>query len=172
MNIVFLDIDGVIQPYNTSIDLNNKIIKKVLIQKFGVDYLKYDSLELYDVYYNWNKKALERLREILQQTNSKIIVSSDWRDENKPYKIKDYLRIHQLDDYWFEDNIIDKKYGMNPFKKRYMEISQSIYDYPITNFVILDDMVELKKYYPDNFVETYNYLSRENVNDAIRILKH
>ena len=43
--------------------------------------------------------------------------------------------------------------------------------YPIDNFVVLDDMKESIKYYPNNAVITKDYMSITDMNDCIKILK-
>ena len=174
MNIVFLDIDGVLQPYDAEfrfLNLDRSIIDKLSL-KYGVDYSKYSFYDVAAVYYDWDEQAVSRLRYILNETNSKIITSSDWRNAKDLYKIRDLLKIYELDNYWLDDNIILKYELGDTFPLiRAREIKHSIDKYNLDNFVILDDMKELSDYYPDNSVITNNIISIDNMNDCINILK-
>ena len=76
-----------------------------------------------------------------------------WED-----KMLDLLRIHDLDKYWYADNIVIKKPIM-AFEQRYLEITDSLNRYPIDNYVVLDDMKALGEYFPNNSVITNDYIS-------------
>ena len=175
MKIVFLDVDGVLQPYDAEyrfyeIDKKAKRLVFDLSEKYDVDYEKYSIYDILAVYYDWNTEAVERLRKVLDETNSKIIISSDWKSEKFPYKMRDLLKIHNLDKYWYCDNTIIRK--VLPMEEvRHLEIEDSLKKYSIDNFVVLDDLKKLGIYYPNNSVITYNYMSINNMNDCIKILK-
>ena len=82
----------------------------------------------------------------------------------------DLLKIQGLDKYYYADNpyIID---GSSYYRNRAKEIDISLSKYDINNYVILDDMVELIRYFPDNFVCVRNYIQDRDVENAIKILK-
>ncbi len=108
MNIVFLDIDGVLQPYNSGyrfLNVDKRIIRNLSMQ-YNIDYSKYDFWDVASVYYDWDEQAISRLKYILDETNSKIIISSNWRSNIYPNKMRDLLTIQGLGNYWFADNII------------------------------------------------------------------
>ncbi len=175
MNIVFLDIDGVLQPYDTKdrfyeIDKKAKQLVIDLSEKYNIDYSKYSIFDILMVYYDWHKGAVGRLKTILDTTDSKIIISSDWKSAKLPNKMHDLLKIHDLDKYWYADNIIIKRPIM-AFEQRYLEINDSLNKYPINNYVVLDDMKALGEYFPNNSVITNDYISINDMNDAIKILK-
>ena len=175
MKIVFLDIDGVLQPYDSEyrfyeIDKKAKRIVYDLSEKYDVDYEQYSIYDILAVYYDWNMEAILRLKKVLDETNSKIIISSDWKSERFPHKMRDLLKIHDLDKYWYCDNTIIRK--ILPMAEiRHLEIEDSLKKYPIDNFVVLDDLKKLGDYYPNNSVITYDYMSINNMNDCIKILK-
>ena len=176
MKVVFLDIDGVLQPYESEyrfyeIDKKAKRIVFDLSEKHDVDYEKYSIYDILAVYHDWNLEAVERLRSILDETKAKIIISSDWKSERFPYKMRDLLKIHNLDKYWYADNIIIRKPSSSTYEIRHLEIDDSLKQYPIDNYVVLDDMKKLREYYPDNSVITYDHISITDMNDAIKILK-
>ena len=175
MKVVFLDIDGVLQPDNTKnnfyeIDAKAKKIVKYLSEKYNVDYGKYSIYDILMVYYDWHPQAIKRLKSVLDITNSKIIISSDWKNDKLPDKMHDLLRIHDLDKYWYCDNITIKK-PLMPYEIRHLEIEDSLKKYPIDNFVVLDDLEELEIYYPKNSVITSDYISILDMNECIKILK-
>ena len=174
MKVIFLDIDGVIQPYDADYrfyaikEQNEKI--NILSKEYKVDYSQYSAYDVMAAYYDWNPQAISRLKYILEQTNAKIISSTDWKRDNKPFLIRDLLKLYNLDKFWYADNIIIK--DQKPiYEIRNLEIQDSLSKYPIDNYVILDDMKELKDYYPNNAVITNNYLSINDMNDCIKILK-
>lgn len=172
MNIVFLDIDGVLQPYDNELrfaHIDNSIIQK-LSDKYNIDYNQYGFYDVCAVYYDWEEQAVSRLKYILDETNSKIIISSDWRTERQPNKMKDLLAIQELDKYYFADNILLKDY-LYSVKKRALEIKNSLDTYDINNYVVLDDMRGLEEYYPNNTVITHDYIKIKDMKECIKILK-
>ncbi len=175
MNIVFLDIDGVLQPYHAEsrfyfTEKDFKHVSERLLEKTGIDYLQYDISDVLAVVYDWHPQAVARLKYILDSTESKIIASTDWKSDKYPNKIHDLLEIQGLGKYWYKDNIIIKDILPLP-EIRHLEIEDSLRKYPIDNFVVLDDMKELKDFYPNNTVITNDYMSINNMNDCIKILK-
>ena len=86
-----------------------------------------------------------------------------------PNKMLDLLRIHNLDKYWFKDNIINEEY-IPLVQKRALEIKDSLLRYPIDNFVILDDMEGLEEYFKDNTVITKDYIGINDMERCIKIL--
>ena len=175
MNIVFLDIDGVLQPYDSEnhfYEINNKTkeLVRLLSEKHDIDYSKYSIFDILAVYYDWNKEALDRLKYLLDYTSSKIIISSDWRSEKNLYKMRDLLAIWSLDKYWFADNTIMHNL-CSIEKKRALEINNSLEKYPINNYVVLDDMKGLKDFFPNNAVITNDYIKLNDMNECIKILK-
>ena len=119
MKVVFLDIDGVLQPYNSGkrFEVDRVEVQKKLTKELGVDYMKYYEYDVAAVALDWDTDAVERIRNILVKTDSKIVVSSDWRDKPKdyhydpfhreylPYKVRDFLEIWDLGKYWYADNL-------------------------------------------------------------------
>lgn len=172
MNVVFLDIDGVVQPHNSfkRFKYMNYDTIKYLSDKYHTDYFKYSSYDVCAVYVDWLSSAVEKLKYILDSTDSRIIISSNWRDPYYSNKMYDLLKIQGLDKYYFKDNpyiIDDSSY----YRARAKEINASLNKYDIKNYVILDDMVELIRYFPNNSVCIRDYIQDRDVDCAIKILK-
>ena len=106
MNVVFLDIDGVINPYENDDGFRYKDTDLVdkLSKKFNTDYSIYHRQDVCMAFIDWSPTAIRRLKRILDETNSKIIVSSDWRETSLPNMLPDLLKMYHLDKYWFADN--------------------------------------------------------------------
>ena len=171
MKIVFLDIDGVLQPYdsmNNFYELDKKLIDR-LSQEYEIDFSQYNIYDVMATYYDWHKQAVARLKYVLDESDAKLIISSDWRNQKQPLKIHDLLKIHALDKYWYADNDINNS-SLSNVEKRASEIQKSLETYPIDDYVVLDDMKDLKEYFPNNFVQSDNYLSVSNMQDCVKIL--
>ena len=171
MKIVFLDIDGVLQPHDSEnrFYMSDKSLVDELSKKHNINYSDYSIYDVMAVYYDWDEQAIARLKYILEKTNAKIIISSDWRSEKKPNKMADLLEIHGLGKYWFADNEINHDYIPNP-QRRALEIKNSLAKYPIEDFVVLDDMSGLDEYFPENIVKTSNYIGIADMEKSIKIL--
>ena len=116
MNIVFLDVDGVLNSKNELIRVWNETHKP----HSGYNY-------------PFDKKCLLNLRKIVVNTNSKIVITSTWRKDEKGRNILyDTLKLYGLEQY-----II----GYTPILdvSRGEEIKQYLSEHECDNFVILDD---------------------------------
>lgn len=187
MKVVFLDIDGVLKPYYAKgrFEVDREELQKKLTKELGVDYMIYDRYTLASVVADWYKDAVERIRNILVETNAKIVVSSDWRSKELPYKMRDFLRIWNLHEYWYADNEYFNEESMKDAieyvkkkdegkdvqpNERAVEIMDFVFKHKeITNFVAIDD-IDLSKYLGDHFVGTYNVIHTGQMKRAIEIL--
>lgn len=120
MRVIFLDIDGVIQPLGRQerFEHLNEIeeISKTLNQKIpGFNYYEYVTEEVFPdsyqgaysrkcnlaaVLFDWPKDAVKYLGEVLERQNAKIVISSDWRDFGS-CTIKAFLAVWGLDKYFY-----------------------------------------------------------------------
>ena len=146
MNIIFLDVDGVLNSRNKLIEIYNKTHKP----HSGYSY-------------PFDERCLENLKLLVQETNSKIVVSSTWR-KDKEGRIT-LLKV--LSEYELDNKII----GYTPVldKERGIEIKQFLISLKEThNFVILDDDLDMGELNPF-LIKTNGQvgLTYENVQEAI-----
>lgn len=187
LKVIFLDVDGVLKPYYAKgrFEVDMDELRKRFTRELGVDYTIYDRYDVASASEDWYEGAVERIRNILVETNAKIVVSSDWRSKEQPYKMRDFLRIWGLHEYWYADNeyfnmesmkdaieyVKKKDEGKDiELNRRAVEIIDFVLKHKeITNFVAIDD-IDLTKYLEGHFVGTYNVIGTWQVKKAIEIL--
>lgn len=186
MKVIFLDIDGVLQPYNSEkrFKIDRKKLRKKLSEEFDTDYTIYNEYDVAACYADWDKDAVERIKKIIKETNAKIVISSDWRSKEKPNKMKDFLKLWGLDQYLIgETEYIDKEKMKKTieyiesmqnsfYSYRIVEILEYVYNNPeITNYVAIDDL-NLEIGLEGHFVKTYNLINDEQADRCIKILNN
>lgn len=152
MNIIFLDIDGVLNGYS---EFQGKIFS--VIHRL---HLMSTVRKIYDLFgiRTWKVFLLSK---ICKYGNAKVVLSSSWRGQwNRPYdectkrmkSLKKKLK-------FFDVKVIDITKRIHGGNR-----GEEIRDYlnthnDIDNFVILDDEVfDIKDMFPDNYVRTtYKY---------------
>lgn len=178
MKVIFLDIDGVLQPYNSGerFEHDSEKIVQELTDKKGIDYSQYYKIDVAAAYYDWDYSAVNTLRYILEQTDAKIVVSSDWRDIKRPYKVRDLLAIYNLDKYWIadtekiEEDDIENSEEYQKYTYRTREIKKYLRKHPeVENYVAIDDKY-LNKGLEGHFVLTDNLITYEQAKTCIVIL--
>jgi hypothetical protein len=146
MKVIFLDHDGVIC---LSTEWGGRFKKQ---KKAGRKLSQsIESLPVAARFDNFNKKAIDVLNEILEETNAEIVVSSDW---------KRWSTVEEMGEYYESQGIKKKPIGFTKkvmdcevpenfvwsFKweleqERSLEITQYLQDHPeITNWVAIDDL--------------------------------
>ena len=132
-NIIFLDIDGVLNDINTFI--NNKNIKdvynKVLKYYKNNNYLKYLELLIDKVMLDIDYEKLELLKYVVSSTNAKIVITSSWKCLDHYSLIEERLINIGLPIIDTIENIYDRGVG----------IKQYLIEHNIKNYVVIDDSV-------------------------------
>lgn len=171
--VIFLDIDGVLQPDSNRDRFNHNLIqlRQEIAEKYNDEnYMMLDEWDIGAVYYDWSEKAVENLRSLLNIENIEIVISSSWKYKKTVYDLQCLFRIHNLE-YMVTDMTPQDKYGFTPNKNvsinEYLEKNNDILTY-----VVIDD-ADLSKYYPNNFVCTKkeDYLDDESTASARKILE-
>ena len=171
MKLVFLDVDKVLQREDAELLFCNepKLIAG-LSEKFNIDYSIYPAYIVYNALYDWDPQAIARVKYVLDETQSNIVVSSNWRDKNLPNKMRDLLTIHGLEKYYIGDTPfvpIEKNFE----EDRLWEINRALAIYKPDNYVVVDDLVGLRPYFPNHIVTPEQLFSINDMNEAIKILK-
>jgi hypothetical protein len=168
--VIFLDIDGVLQPGSSQkrFDHDLKELQKHLASQYENDeYLNMDMYDLGAVYYDWDKKAVEYLRQLCIKTNAEIVITSSWRNYSPLSRIKDYFRLHDLDTY------ITGETPQISEKSRCDEINEYLKDHhDIRKFAILDDayIYKFEAAYPEQFVRCKYVFDEGSYQKALGIL--
>lgn len=146
MNIIFLDIDGVLNSHRKLKEVYDKTHKP----HSGYNY-PFDEL------------CLENLKTLVEATNSKIVITSTWRKDKEGRE----KLIQALKEYELDQRII----GYTPIlnKTRGIEIKAylSTLDHQ-PNFIILDDDTDMESLI-DYLIKTNIQvgLTKENIEEAI-----
>lgn len=149
INIIFLDVDGVLNSINNLI----KVYEKTHRQHSGYNY-------------PFDEECLNNLRFLVEETNSKIVITSTWRRHEKNIKVL----LEKLDEYGLKDKVI----GYTPIlnEKRGKEIKKFLdtLDYK-TNFIILDDDTDMEDLITF-LINTNPYfgLTKEDTDNGIKML--
>jgi hypothetical protein len=146
MKVIFLDHDGVIclaTEWGGRFKKQQKVGRKLSQSVM--------SLELDARFDNFNKKAIDILNEILEETGAEIVVSSDWKRwatveemgeyyESQGIKKKPIAFTKNLGDCDVPENFIwSRKWDLE--QSRSLEILQYLRDNPqITHWVAVDDL--------------------------------
>jgi hypothetical protein len=182
VKVVFLDIDGVIQPWTPRKFAHLREMDKVfaeLAQKHGVDYRQYGIYDVEAVCFEWDKEALVELKRILDTTDSKIVISSDWRmRETTITRMVDFFRIHDMAEYVIDYTPVENLHKLKAQCKEYrglknyrsVEILEYLKRHPeVKKWVAIDDLrldVDLGK----KVVVTKYKMTRQDADECIKIL--
>lgn len=150
MNAIFLDVDGVLNSINKLKEVYNKTKKA----HSGYNY-------------PFGENAIENLKEIVEKTNSKIIITSTWRKN----RIGKMILLKKLKEYGIDDKVVGYTNIINDNREE--EIKEYLRRNPnIKNFIIIDDSSKLIDLI-DRLVKTdvFYGLTKENKDEAIKKLE-
>lgn len=166
-NIIFLDIDGVIQPYHLAERFNHDLDQLIdyLCDKYEDPI--YKEMDKYDVgaaFYDWDEVAIGYLTKLIRITGAYVVVHSGWIASNNLPKIKALFRLYNLDEY-----IID--ICAHASKER------AVFEYIDANrdwihrYVVIDDS-SLMSVYGYSFVQPNDVMNMENYEQCVSILNN
>jgi hypothetical protein len=176
--VIFLDIDGVIQPIHAEDRFKHipgfKELSKELSQKYGIDYCQYHPYDIGAVYYDWDKECLAQLQRIVDTTDAKIVISSDWRMYGLERMVH-FFKIYGMDEYVTDittlENIDKSKNPefMRISSYRSIEILLYVERNPsIKSWVAIDDRP--LDSLGNHFVRTEEKMTKEDADKCIEIL--
>lgn len=183
--VVFLDIDGVLQPENARIHSNegNGALKGFyadLKKRFKVDYSAYSAMDVMTVHYLWDRDSVANLLWILEKAGAKIVLSSSWRIFPMA-KMNDLFKMHGLDKYYVDNTMREDFRLIEQLRRereeyrefyvdRVIEIREYVRRHPnIKSYVAIDDM-NLIPGMEGHFIRTNQFLTQEEAQEAVRIL--
>jgi hypothetical protein len=170
MKVIFLDIDGVLQPgtqYRFDHDMDK--LKDDLIQT-NPGYETIDKHDIGATYYDWDKTAVSLLTELCEKTGAQIVISSGWRFFASLQELRLLFSIHQIDKYVF-----DTLGTESTEQKRYEEIQDYLESHNnVTHFVIIGERYaySFTEQFPLNVVYTDWVLTEKDCEKAAMILEN
>ena len=169
MKIIFLDIDGVIQPTwkQDRFKHDMEALRAEIAEKYNEpEYLEFNKYDLAATYADWSEVALTNLRKLFVEQGAKAVISSDWRRSHTLRRLQLLFRLYDLQDYIIDcTEILDNE-------TRGAEIQAYIEAHPeITKFVILDDLrFDFHTRFPNEWVQCLGFLNDEHRINAERVL--
>ena len=168
--VVFLDIDGVLQPTDREDRFNHDLDEtcRMLVEKFGDQgYLMLDKYDVGAVYYDWSDVAVRNLKRLLDSCEAEIVLSSNWKDYRTMEDMRRLFHIHGLDKY-----ITD----MTPIRRlvpKREEIMEYLEEHPKLQYYVVNDDEDMRQYFEGRMVYTRKpgYLDDACKAEAERILK-
>ncbi len=149
MNVIFLDVDGVLNSIRKLIEVYNLTLKP----HSGYNY-------------PFDEVCLQNFMELVLETDSKIVVTSTWRKDKEG---RDRLML-ELSKYNLDDRVIGFTEVLHDREKEIKKYLETLGD---VNFIILDDDAKFEDLF-EFVVKTDNRvgLSSENKDLGIRKLLH
>ena len=146
MNIIFLDVDGVLNSYRYAIELYNQTHKPRWTFDFPFD-----------------KKCLENFKHLVEETCSSIVVESTWRKKQKGRE----TLLKELSKYKLDSRVIGYTPDVNGNKEKEIKEFLSNLQYK-PNFIILDNNPKMGELQSHLIVtDEYEGLTSKNVEEGI-----
>jgi hypothetical protein len=170
--IIFLDIDGVLQPYGSELRFKHKLREER--DELAKTDPVYASMCAYDIgacRYDWEPGAVNYLQRLCNECNADIVITSDWKSFNKRLEMLQALfRFYDL-----HERVIAMTITPPDSHDRVDEVKNYVDENinEISHFVILDDrfVSSFESVFPDNFVYSDDsYLRERHFLAAKRIL--
>lgn len=164
-NIIFLDIDGVLQPYNNDNRFNHNLdkLQTYLSEKFKDEiYLNMDKFDLGACYYDWNEISIDIIKELLNRTNSQLVIHSGWKESLTKDEIRALFKIKNLNNYILD--VVDKGDKIKAIKK-YIET------HSIDNYLIIDDSNFINDF-GKNFYQTKDFIKEKDYYECLYYFYH
>ncbi|MBR3638194.1 MAG: hypothetical protein IKN45_09810 [Lachnospiraceae bacterium] len=143
--VLFLDIDGVLQPtnqwkYGNRFKLSREELNQfpqMIAEKTGIEHLsKLYKWDVAAVYLDWSDKAVTNLKDILNNgiDEVEIVLSSSWRESKSLEDMKALFAIHGLDGFLKDmcptEDFCSKRRGI----ELYLELHPMLH-----NYIVVDD---------------------------------
>lgn len=171
MNVIFLDIDGVIQPLGSQERHSHDLValRERLATERSSEFLTLDQYDIGAVYYDWPAKNVSAIKRLCREGNAQIVISSAWRRSKTLQQLQRLFSLHELET-WVIDLTPDLE---GNGRTRADEIQAWLEIHPeVTNYVILDDDYEraYARQFPGKYVICRSYLTEAEITAALEIL--
>lgn len=166
-NIIFLDIDGVLQPYKNADSFNHDMTATAEFLKNKYNNENFIKANIYDVcsaYYNWDETAVGIIKQIIQDCNASIVIHSGWKEGSTLEYMKALFQIYDMDEYII--GMCDSGEKTRVIKKYLREHAEEI-----DNYVVIDDN-PYDKEFGLHFCRTNNIINYDNYKQVCYILKN
>ncbi|MDR0550218.1 MAG: hypothetical protein LBI10_12550 [Deltaproteobacteria bacterium] len=187
--VVFLDTEVLSTNYD-GVDKVRECLRKgqgpELIRELSdlhqVDYAKFRENVAPILYYCWDPKTINALKNVLDTTGAKIVLSSDLRFAFSQSDMADLFKIHGLAEYYVDNigQVIDdnettkfftNKYGIDVCHWRTWEILEYLERCPqIKSYVVLDEMY-LNPGLGDRFFRDFTSYQKDMIAKIIQLLQ-
>lgn len=164
MKVIFLDIDGVIMPLGSHeyLRMDAQTFKALCVKEHPAlaDVSAYD---LAAAEWDWYPRATKHIRQLVEQTQAKIVITSSWRIARTLHELQLLFSLHGLG-----DAVLDVTVDTG---KKEEEIQMYLWGYPeIEQYVVIDDM-DMRRSFHEHFIHVRDkYFTEENRDAALRIL--
>ena len=149
MDLIFLDVDGVLNSTKHALEL----YKKTGVQR---------SNERYP--FDW--ECLENFYKLVSDTDASVVISSSWRNYEKNMHVLNQI----FDFYGIRDKIVGQT-GVMWNHGRDREIMDYLYRNPCDHFVVLDDVMYTSLMDYTVWTTLYEGFTKDDVEKAKKILK-
>jgi hypothetical protein len=160
--ILFLDFDGVINPYMYKQEVIPDRKKWLRIWKHP-GFLHISNYTIGQVNANFDVEACQYVKNLCDRFDLKIVVTSSWKEFYSLKQIKALLSLRHLDSY-----VIGTTSKEN--QSRSTKIKAYIEAHHINVYLVLDD-IDMRADFPDHCIKTYNLFSKEQYELAIQLLE-
>lgn len=152
-NIIFLDIDGVLQPYSADTRFNYKLeeLPQYFANKYNdKSFLQCDIYDLGAVYFDWDEVAVAIFKKILRTFSAYLVIHSGWRESISKNALVTLFKLYDMEDYILDVLPSGKK---ETVIEKYLSENKDF----IENFIVIDDDNMLSSF-GMHFCHTYNIM--------------
>lgn len=160
--IIFLDIDGVLNPpictqYDIDLSLNETLANKLndpSIAKLNIYFVN-------QIYFGFNKNSCMFIKKLVDEFDAKIVLTSSWRLYYSKEEINGMFKIAQI-----EDAFIDFTNAGSPRNK---VIKEYINTHEVKHYIVIDDF-DMRSAFGYRFIQTSQFFNDANYFQARYVL--
>lgn len=161
--IIFLDIDGVLNPnFQNNYDLDLSLHEK-LTDKFNDPKIK--DMNIYflnQIYFGFDKKSCGYIKVLVDEFDAKIVLTSSWRVYYTKDDISNMFKILGIDHAFFD--FTDAGNPRTEMIKKFVEAHK------ISNYIVIDDF-DMTSAFGYRFIHTSHSFNEANFHKAKYVLR-